>query len=149
MQAIMVDLASEHHGLVPVIADFTNRLLACNSHQWAGERLLQTLDERLLPRLEPGYQLASYYPIFEKIAQNEMVPQHRLIELLTKQMVSLTKKHGPDTELKSWSQGSKVVGICRVMLKHHHSSHIFLPLSRLLVLTIESFPDLEVRDHAR
>ncbi|CAD6241549.1 unnamed protein product [Miscanthus lutarioriparius] len=149
LQAILVDMASEHQGLVPVIADFTNRLLACNSHRWAGERLLRTLDECLLPRLEPGYQLASYYPIFEKIAQNETVPQHHLIELLTKQMVSLTKKHGPDTELKSWSQGSKVVGICRVMLKHHHSSHIFLPLSHLLVLTIESFPDLEVRDHAR
>ncbi|KAG2662757.1 uncharacterized protein LOC120650784 [Panicum virgatum] len=149
LQAILVDMASEHRGLVPVIAEFTNRLLACNSHQWAGEQLLRTLDERLLPRLEPGYQLASYYPLFEEIAQNEMVPQLRLIELLTKQMVSLTKKHGPDTELKSWSQGSKVVGICRVMLKHHHSSHIFLPLSHLLVLTIESFPDLEVRDHAR
>lgn len=149
LQAILVDMASEHQGLVPVIADFTNRLLACNSHRWAGERLLRTLDESLLPRLQPGYQLASYYPIFVKIAQNETVPQLRLIELLTEQMVSLTKKHGPDTELKSWSQGSKVVGICRVMLKHHHSSHIFLPLSHLLVLTIESFPDLEVRDHAR
>uniref|UniRef100_A0A0A9D1F3 Uncharacterized protein n=1 Tax=Arundo donax TaxID=35708 RepID=A0A0A9D1F3_ARUDO len=64
-------------------------------------------------------------------------------------MISLTKKHGPDTELKSWSQGSKIVGICRVMLKHHHSSHIFLPLSHLLVLAIESYPDLEARDHAR
>ncbi|OEL19133.1 hypothetical protein BAE44_0019850 [Dichanthelium oligosanthes] len=149
LQAILVDMASEHRGLVPVIAEFTNRLLACNSHRWAGERLLRTLDERLLPRLEPGYQLASYYPLFEKIAQNEMVPQLRLIELLTKQMVYLTKKHGPDTGLKSWSQGSKVVGICRVMLKHHHSSHIFLSLSHLLVLTIQSFPDLEVRDHAR
>lgn len=147
--AILVDMASEHQGLVPVIADFSNRLLACDSHRWAGERLLRTLDEHLLPRLEPGYQLAPYYPLFEKIAQNEAVPQHRLIELLTKQMVSLTKKHGPDTELKSWSHGSKVVGICRVMLKHHHSSHVFLPLSHLLVLTIESFPDLEVRDHAR
>ncbi|KAF8691821.1 hypothetical protein HU200_040223 [Digitaria exilis] len=149
VQAILVEMASDHRGLVPVISEFTNRLLACNLHQWAGEQLLRTLDERLLPRLEPGYQLASYYPLFEKIAQNETVPQLRLIELLTKQMVSLTKDHGPDTELKSWSQGSKVVGICRVMLKHHHSSHIFLPLSHLLVLTIESFPDLEVRDHAR
>ncbi|TVU27604.1 hypothetical protein EJB05_19097, partial [Eragrostis curvula] len=149
LQAMLVDMASEHRGLVPVIADFINRLLACNSHRWAGERFLQTLDESLLPRLEPGYQLASYYPLFEKIAQNEMVPQLRLIELLTKQMSCLTKKHSPDTELKSWCQGSKVVGICRVMLKHHHSSHIFIPLSRLLVHTIESFPDLEVRDHAR
>lgn len=145
----MVDMASEHRGLVPVIADFINRLLACNYHCWAGERLLQTLDESLLPRLEPGYRLASYYPLFEKIAQNETVPQLRLIELLTKQMISLTKNHNPDTEMKSWSQGSKAMGICRIMLKHHHSSHIFIPLSRLLVLTIESFPDLEVRDHAR
>ncbi|GJM87512.1 hypothetical protein PR202_ga03474 [Eleusine coracana subsp. coracana] len=149
LQAMMVDMASEHRGLVPVIADFTNRLLACDSHRWAGERLLQTLDENLLPRLQPGYQLASYYPLFDKIAQNETVSQLRLIELLTKQMISLTNKHNPDTELKSWSQGSKVVGICRVMLKRHHSSHIFVPLSRLLVLAIESFPDLEVRDHAR
>ncbi|GJM87439.1 hypothetical protein PR202_ga03393 [Eleusine coracana subsp. coracana] len=149
LQAMMVDMASEHRGLVPVIADLTNRLLACDSHRWAGERLLQTLDENLLPRLEPGYQLASYFPLFYKIAQNETVPQLRLIELLTKQMISLAKNHNPDTELKSWSQGSKVVGICRVMLKHHHSSHVFIPLSRLLVLTIESFPDLEVRDHAR
>ncbi|RLM80384.1 AP-5 complex subunit beta-1 [Panicum miliaceum] len=71
LQAILVDMASKHRGLVPVIAEFTNRLLACNSHQWAGEQLLRTLDERLLPRLEPGYQLASYYPLFEEIAQNE------------------------------------------------------------------------------
>ncbi|KAL6912367.1 hypothetical protein ACP4OV_001172 [Aristida adscensionis] len=149
LQAMLVDMASEHRGLVPVIADFIDRLLACDSHRWAGERLLRTLDERLLPRLESGYELSSYYPLFEKIAQNETVPQLHLIELLTKQMVSLTKKHGADTELKSWSQGSKIVGICRVMLKHHHSSQIFLPLSRLLVLTIEHFPDLEVRDHAR
>ncbi|KAL6591561.1 hypothetical protein ACP70R_050064 [Stipagrostis hirtigluma subsp. patula] len=147
--AMLVDMASEHRGLVPVIADFIDRMLACDSHRWVGERLLQTLDERLLPRLESGYQLSSYYPLFEKISQNETVPQLRLIDLLTKQMISLTKKHGSDTELKSWSQGSKVVGICRLMLRHHHSSQIFLPLSRLLVLTIEHFPDLEVRDHAR
>ncbi|XP_006649198.2 uncharacterized protein LOC102704955 [Oryza brachyantha] len=149
LQAMLVDMTSEHRGLVPVIADFINRLLACNTHRWAGEQLLRTLDENLLPRLEPGYQLASYYPLFEKIAENETVPQLRLIELLTKQMVSLAKKHDPETELKTWSQGSKVVGICRVMLKHHHSSSIFVPLSRLLVLTIKSYPDLEVRDHAR
>lgn len=148
-QAMLVDMASEHRSLVPVIADFINRLLACTTHRWLGEQLLRTIDESLLPRLEPGYQLASYYPLFEKIAQNEAVPQLRLIELLTKQMVSLAKTHDPDTELKSWSQGSKVVGICRIMLKHHHSSHIFLPLSHLLVCTIESFPDLEIRDHAR
>ncbi|XP_044955362.1 uncharacterized protein LOC123405913 [Hordeum vulgare subsp. vulgare] len=148
-QAMLVDMASEHRGLVPVIADFINRLLACTAHRWVGEQLLRTVDECLLPRLEPGYQLASYYPLFEKIAQNEAVPQLRLIELLTKQMASLAKKHDPDTELKSWSQGSKVVGICRIMLKHHHSSHIFLPLTHLLVRTIESFPDLEIRDHAR
>jgi AP-5 complex subunit beta-1 len=146
---MLVDMASEHRSLVPVIADFINRLLACTTHRWLGEQLLRTIDESLLPRLEPGYQLASYYPLFEKIAQNEAVPQLRLIELLTKQMVSLAKTHDPDTELKSWSQGSKVVGICRIMLKHHHSSHIFLPLSRLLACTIESFPDLEIRDHAR
>ncbi|XP_047086284.1 uncharacterized protein LOC124697787 [Lolium rigidum] len=148
-QAMLVDMASEHRSLVPVIADFINRLLACTTHRWLGEQLLRTIDESLLPRLQPGYQLASYYPLFEKIAQNEAVPQLRLIELLTKQMVSLAKTHDPDTELKSWSQGSKVVGICRIMLKHHHSSHIFLPLSHLLVRTIESFPDLEIRDHAR
>ncbi|EMS47512.1 hypothetical protein TRIUR3_06764 [Triticum urartu] len=148
-QAMLVDMASEHRSLVPVIADFINRLLACTTHRWVGEQLLRTVDECLLPRLEPGYQLASYYPLFEKIAQNEAVPQLRLIELLTKQMVCLAKKHDPDTELKSWSQGSKVVGICRIMLKHHHSSHIFLPLTHLLVRTIESFPDLEIRDHAR
>ncbi|CAM0905317.1 unnamed protein product [Alopecurus aequalis] len=148
-QAMLVDMASEHRSLVPVIADFINRLLACTTHRRVGELLLRTVDESLLPRLEPGYQLASYYPLFEKIAQNEAVPQLRLIELLTKQMASLAKKHDPDTELKSWSQGSKVLVICRIMLKHHHSSHIFLPLSDLLVHTIESFPDLEIRDHAR
>ncbi|XP_024316563.1 uncharacterized protein LOC100842049 isoform X2 [Brachypodium distachyon] len=148
-QAMLVDMTSEHRGLVPVIADFINRLLACTTHQWVGEQLLRTVDECLLPRLEPGYLLASYYPLFEKIAQNETVPQLRLIELLTKQMVSLAKKHETDTSLKSWSQGSKVVGICRIMLKYHHSSHIFLPLSHLLVVTVESFPDLEIRDHAR
>ncbi|OAY82689.1 hypothetical protein ACMD2_22326, partial [Ananas comosus] len=96
-----------------------------------------------------GYQLSSYFPVFEKIAQNYTVPPHGLLELLTKQMVSLAEKHGPDTELKSWSQGSKVLGVCHVTIKHHHSSRIFLPLSRLLAFTCQFFPDLEVRDTAR
>ncbi|KAJ6317952.1 hypothetical protein OIU76_013490 [Salix suchowensis] len=64
-------------------------------------------------------------------------------------MVFLVEKHGPDTGLKSWSRGSKVLGICRTMLKHHHSSRLFLGLSRLLAFTCLYFPDLEVRDNAR
>ncbi|KAK9275628.1 hypothetical protein L1049_022895 [Liquidambar formosana] len=64
-------------------------------------------------------------------------------------MVSLVEKHGPDTGLKSWSQGSKVLGICRTMLMNHHSSRLFLGLSRLLAFTCLYFPDLEVRDNAR
>nr|CAD1830238.1 unnamed protein product [Ananas comosus var. bracteatus] len=149
LKTMLVNLALEHRGLVPVIAYFIDRLLGCEAHQLAGELLLQTLDEHLLPKLEVGYQLSSYFPVFEKIAQNYTVPPHGLLELLTKQMVSLAEKHGPDTELKSWSQGSKVLGVCHVTIKHHHSSRIFLPLSRLLAFTCQFFPDLEVRDTAR
>lgn len=146
---MLVSLALEHHGLVPVIATFVDRLLACKAHRQVGEWLLQTLDEHLLPKLESGYRLASYFPIFERIAESDMIPPRGLLELLTRHMVTLSDKHGPDTWLRSWSQGSKVLGICRTMLKHHHSSRVFLALSHLLAFTCQFFPDLEVRDNAR
>ncbi|XP_072967137.1 uncharacterized protein [Typha angustifolia] len=149
LQCVLVRLALEHRGLVPVIAAFIDRLLGCEAHRRVGEQLLQTLDERLLPKLEEGYQLSSYFSLFEKIAQNDTVPPRGLLGLLTKHMTWLAKKHGPDTGLRSWSQGSKVLGICRTMLKHHHSSRVFRPLSCLLGYTCQSFPDLEVRDNAR
>ncbi|KAH9771432.1 AP-5 complex subunit beta-1 [Citrus sinensis] len=59
------------------------------------------------------------------------------------------QKHGPNTGLKSWSQGSRVLGNCRTMLKYHRSSRLFIGLSRLLAFTCLYFPDLEIRDRAR
>lgn len=149
IQTTLVSLALEHHGLVPVIASFVDRLLACKAHRLVGEWLLQTLDEHLIPKLESGYQLVSYFPIFERIAESDTIPPRGLLELLNRHMVVLSEKHGPGTWLRSWSQGSKVLGICRVMLKHHHSSRVFLALLHLLAFTCQFFPDLEVRDNAR
>lgn len=135
--------------LVPVIASFIDRLLGCHFHNWLGERLLQRIDERLLPKLVLSNQLSSYFPVFSRIAQNESIPPAALLELMTAFVVTLVKSHGPDSGLKLWSNGSKILGVCRTMLKHHRSSRIFVPLSRLLSFMCQFFPDLEIRDNAR
>lgn len=139
----------EFQQLVPTVVSFVNRFLGCYKHCWLGERLLQTLDERLLPKVSVDYKLVAYFAVFDKIAENVTIPPRGLLELLTDLVVFLVKKHGPDTGLRSWSQGIKVLGICRTMMMHHHSSRLFLRLSRLLAFTCLYFPDLEVRDNAR
>lgn len=144
-----MEMTLEFQRLVPVIVAFVDRLLLCHKHRWLGERLLQTFDQHLLPKATIDYRLASYFPIFDRIAENDTVPACGLLELLTKFIVSLVEKHGPDTGLKSWSLGSKVLGICRTLMIHHHSSRLFLGLSHLLAFTCLYFPDLEVRDNAR
>lgn len=144
-----MDVMIECHRLVPVMVAFTDRLLGCQKHIWLGERLLQTFDEHLLVKVKMGYKLVSYFPIFDRIAENDTIPPRGLLELLGKFMVFLVDKHGPDTGLKSWSHGSKVLAICRTLLMHHNSSRLFLRLSRLLAYTCLYFPDLEVRDNAR
>ncbi len=144
-----MDMMLECQKLVPVIVAFVDRLLGCQKHRWLGERLLQTFDENLLPKVVMDYKLASCFPVFDRIAENDTIPPSRLLELLIKFMVFLVEKHGPDTGIKSWSQGSKVLGVCRTMLMHHHSSRLFLRLSHLLAFTCLYFPDLEVRDNAR
>uniref|UniRef100_A0A7N2L773 AP-5 complex subunit beta-1 n=2 Tax=Quercus lobata TaxID=97700 RepID=A0A7N2L773_QUELO len=146
---MLLDMMLECQKLVPVIVAFVDRLLGCRKHCWLGERLLQTFDENLLPKVVMDYKLASFFPLFDRIAENDTIPPSRLLELLIKFMVFLVEKHGPDTGLKSWSKGSKVLGVCRTMLMHHHSSRLFLRLSRLLAFTCLYFPDLEVRDNAR
>ncbi|XP_043716520.1 uncharacterized protein LOC122664660 isoform X2 [Telopea speciosissima] len=149
LQRMLVNMALEFRRLVSVIVAFIDRLLACHSHHWLGERLLQTFDEQLLPKVIKYYYLASYFPVFERIAENATIPPHGLLELLTAFVVSLVEKHSPETGLNSWSLGSKVLCICRTMLMHHHSSRVFLALSRVLAFTCLCFPDLEVRDNAR
>ncbi|XP_037492113.1 uncharacterized protein LOC119369612 [Jatropha curcas] len=149
VQGMLVGMTLDFVRLVPVVISFIERLLGCEKHRWLGERLLQMLDEYLLLKVKIDYKLVSYFPIFDRIAENEAIPPQRLVDLLTKFMVFLVKKHGPNTGLKSWSQGSKVLGICRTMLMHHHSSRLFLGLSHLLAFTCLYFPDLEVRDNAR
>ncbi|XP_042979206.1 AP-5 complex subunit beta-1 [Carya illinoinensis] len=149
LQRMLVDMMLEYQRLVPVIVAFIDRLLGCQKHHWLGERLLQTFDENLIPKVKMDYRLVSCFPIFDRIAENNTIPPSRLLELLTKFMVFLVEKHGPDTGLKSWSQGSKVLGVCRTMLMHHHSSRLFCRLSRLLAFSCLYFPDLEVRDNAR
>lgn len=135
--------------LVPVIVALTDRLFGCPKHRWLGERLLQSFDQHLLPKVQLDYTLVSCFPIFDKIAESDTIPPRGLLELLTKFMAFLVVKHGPYTGLRSWSQGSKVLGICRTFLMHHHSSRLFLRLSRLFAFTCLYFPDLEVRDNAR
>lgn len=148
-QGMLVDMALEFQRLVPVIVAFVDRLLGCENHRWLGECLLQRLDEHLLPRVIIDYKLVFYFPVFDRIAENDTIPPQRLLELLTKFMVFLLENHGPGTGLKSWSQGSRVLGNCRTMMMHHPSSRLFNGLSRLLAFTCLYFPDLEIRDHAR
>ncbi|KAL7001544.1 hypothetical protein U1Q18_002697 [Sarracenia purpurea var. burkii] len=145
---MLVELTLEFKGLVPVVVAFIDRFLGCHKHCWLGERLLQTFDEHFFPKVKIDNRLSFYFPIFDRIAKNDTVPPRGLLELLTHFMIYLVEKHDPDTGLKSWSQGSKVLGICRTMLMHHHSSRLFVGLSRLLVFTCLYFPDLEVRDDA-
>lgn len=149
LQPMLVEMMLEYQRLVPVIVAFVDRLLGCQKHHWLGERLLQTFDEKFLPKVPMGYKVVSCFPIFDRIAGNSSIPPRGLLELLTKFMFFLVEKHGPDTGLKSWSQGSKVLGVCRTMLMHHHSSKLFLRLSRVLAFSCLYFPDLEVRDNAR
>ncbi|KFK39310.1 hypothetical protein AALP_AA3G228300 [Arabis alpina] len=149
LQGLLVDMTLEYQVLVPVIVAFIDRLINCQKHQWLGERFLQTIDEKLLPKLEKKNLLTAYFPLFHRIAENDTIPPFRLIELLTKFVVSLVDKRGFDVGLKLWDQGTEVLGICRTLLSHHKSSRLFLGLSRLLSLTCLYFPDLEVRDNAR
>ncbi|XP_016460634.2 uncharacterized protein LOC107784083 [Nicotiana tabacum] len=149
VQRTLIDSLSEYRGLVPVIVGFTDRLLTCHKHRWLGERLLKTFDDHLLPKLKIDYKLVSYFSILERIAESDKVSPSGLMEILTKFMVFLVEKHGPDTGLRSWGHGSKVLGICRTMILHQHSSKLFVGLSRLLSFTCLYFPDLEVRDNAR
>ncbi|KAK9117896.1 hypothetical protein Scep_015989 [Stephania cephalantha] len=149
LQRVLVELLVEFRRLVPVTVAFIDRLLGCHSHCQLGERLLQTFDEHLLSKITVGYGLTSYFPVFDKIAESDTIPPRGLLELLTKFVFFLVKNHGPDTGLRSWSQGNKVLVICRTMLMHHPSSRVFLVLSRLLAFTCLYFPDLEIRDNAR
>lgn len=149
LQGMIVEMTMEFQQLVPTIVSFINRFLGCNKHCWLGERLLQTLDKHLLPKVSVDYKLVAYFAIFDKIAENVAIPPRGLLEVLSNLVVFLVKNHGPDTGLRSWSQGIKVLGICRTMMMHHHSSRLFLRLSRLLAFTCLYFPDLEVRDNAR
>ncbi|KAM6599074.1 uncharacterized protein LOC115705494 [Cannabis sativa] len=149
VQGMLVDVILQCQRLVPVIVALIDRLLSCQKHQWLGERLLQTFDEHLFLKVKIDYKLVTCFPMFDRIAENDTIPPRRLLELLTSFMVFLVDKHGPDTGLKTWSQGSKVLSICRTLLLHHKSSRLFLGLSRLLAFACLYFPDLEVRDNAR
>ncbi|XP_076885572.1 uncharacterized protein LOC143535122 [Bidens hawaiensis] len=148
-ERMLVTMTLESQGLIPVMAGFINRLLKCHNHHFLGEQLLQTFDNHLLPKVKVDYRLGFYFPLFGKIAENEMVPPGGLLNLLGKYMSILIEKHGLDSGLRSWSQGSKVLVLCRTLLMHHQSSKIFLGLSRLLAFTCLHFPDLEVSDNAR
>ncbi|CAI9778197.1 unnamed protein product [Fraxinus pennsylvanica] len=149
LQRMLVDSTSEYQGLVSVILAFVNRLLGCHKHRWLGDKLVETLDEHLLQKLKIDYRLGSYFPLFEIIAENNKVSPIGLLEILMKFLLFLVERHGPDTGLKSWGLGSKVLSVCRTMLIHHHSSGLFLGLSHLLAFTCLHFPDLEVRDNSR
>ncbi|KAK7264141.1 hypothetical protein RJT34_31745 [Clitoria ternatea] len=149
LQEMLVNMMLESRRLVPVVVAFVDRLLSCQKHTWLGECLLQKFDEHLLPKVRMDYKLVYCFPMFDRIAENQTIPPRGLLELLTNFMIFLVEKHGPDAGMRSWSQGSRVLGICRTMLMHHHSSRLFLRLSRLLAFTCLCFPDLEVRDNSR
>lgn len=149
LQSILVDTALEFRKLVPRILSLIDRFIHCDSHRGLGECLLQILNGHLLSKLVPDRRLSAYFPIFDRIAQSSCIPPRGLLELLTLYIVILVKNYDPETRLRSWSQGSKVLGICRTVLMHHHSSRVFLVLSRLLAFLSRFFPDLEIRDSAR
>ncbi|XP_074307712.1 uncharacterized protein LOC141642718 [Silene latifolia] len=149
IKTMLVALLLDHQKLVPMVVALIDRLLICEKHCWVGQKLLQTIDEDLIPKIGINYGLSSYFLLFEKLGKNYTIPPHRLLELLMKFTSFLVEKHGPNTGLKSWSKGSKILGVCRTMLLHHHSSRLFMGLSRLLAFTSLYFPDLEVRDNAR
>ncbi|KAL0690577.1 hypothetical protein Bca4012_090256 [Brassica carinata] len=149
LQGLLVDMTSQFQILVPVVVSFIDRLINCRKHQWLGERFLQTIDEKLLPKLEKSCLLTAYFPLLHRIAENDTIPPSRLIVLLTKFVLTLVDKCGYDVGLKLWDQGTEVLGICRTLLSHHKSSRLFLGLSRLLSLMCLYFPDLDVRDNAR
>ncbi|XP_031492178.1 uncharacterized protein LOC116258878 [Nymphaea colorata] len=149
LRTLLVKTLLEFRRMVPVIVTFVDRLLGCGSHKWLGERLLQTLDTQLLGKLAPDQWLTSYFPIFDRIAETVAIPPRSLLELLTTFTVALVKNYAPEKGVMPWSQGSKVLSICRTLLMYHHSSRIFGGLSRLLSFVCQFFPDLEVRDNAR
>ncbi|KAF3792578.1 AP-5 complex subunit beta-1 [Nymphaea thermarum] len=149
LRTLLVKTLLEFRRMVPVIVTFVDRLMGCGSHKWLGERLLQTLDTQLLGKLAPDQWLTSYFPIFDRIAETVAIPPRSLLELLTTFTVALVKNYAPEKGVMRWSQGSKVLSICRTLLMHHHSSRIFVGLSRLLSFVCQFFPDLEVRDNAR
>ncbi|KAJ9549510.1 hypothetical protein OSB04_022053 [Centaurea solstitialis] len=146
-EKMLVTMTLESKGLIPVIVAFVNRLLGCSKHRGFGVHLLQTFDDHLLPKVNVD-RLGSYFPLFGKIAESDTVPPGGLLDLLGRYMGILVDRHGPETGLRSWSQGSKVLVLCRSILMHHQSSLVFLGLSRLLAFTCLHFPDLEVRDNA-
>ncbi|KAK9076264.1 hypothetical protein SSX86_004597 [Deinandra increscens subsp. villosa] len=148
-ERMLVTMTLASRGLIPVMAAFINRLLRCHKHHFLGEQLLKTFDYHLLPKVKVDCQLGSYFPLFGKIAENDTVSPGGLLDLLGKYMSILIEKHGLDTGLRSWSQGSKVLVLCRTILMHHQSSRIFPTLSRLFAFTCLHYPDLEVRDNAR
>ncbi|KAL3655894.1 hypothetical protein CASFOL_000290 [Castilleja foliolosa] len=149
LQTMLVVSTSEFKGLVPVIIACIDRLLGCDKHHWLGEHLLKTLDKHLLPKLKKDYSLGYYFPIFERISENNKVSPSGLLNLLMRFMIFLVEKYDPDTVLKSWCHGSRILGICRTMLIHRRSSSLFTGLSHLLACTSLYFPDLEIRDNAR
>ncbi|KAJ6317953.1 hypothetical protein OIU76_013491 [Salix suchowensis] len=71
LQGMLVDMTLQFQRLVPVIVSYTDRLLGCQKHCWLGERLLQTVDELLLPNVKIDYKLSSYLPIFDRIAAKQ------------------------------------------------------------------------------
>lgn len=149
IQTMLVSLLLNYQKLVPVVVSLIDRLLLCKMHCCLGENLLKIFDERLLPKVVMNYTLSSYFLIFDRIGKKATVPPQRLLEFLTKYAIFLVEKHGPNTGLKSWSQGTNVLSVCRTMLMHHHSSRLFMGLSRLFAFTSLYFPDVEVRDSAR
>ncbi|KAL1368549.1 hypothetical protein HN51_022698 [Arachis hypogaea] len=149
IEGMLVNMMLESRRVVPVVVAFVDRLLFCKKHSWLAERLLQKFDEHLLPKVKMDYKLVYCFPIFDRIAENQTIPPCGLLDLLANFIIFLVERHGPNTGLKSWSQGSRVLGICRTMMMHHHSSRLFLRLSHLLAFTCLHFPDLEVRDSSR
>ncbi|KAH9307738.1 hypothetical protein KI387_035649 [Taxus chinensis] len=149
LQSLLVKAALELQKLVPNILSLIDRLLHCDSHRVLGECLLQIFNDHLLSKLVPDRRLSAYFPIFDRIAESSCIPPCSLLELLTLYSGTLVKNYDPETLSKSWSRGSKVLGICRTVLMHHHSSRVFLVLSRLLAFLCRFYPDLEIRDSAR
>lgn len=111
IQCILVRMALKILTLIPSILKLLDRLLACEAHRGLGEHLLRTFDEDLLPQLVPNRNLPAYFPLLERIAENENIPPARLLDLLTMYIRKQVEEDKGDGGARLWQRGNQVIPV--------------------------------------